>query len=88
MKTNLLVHEVIKIIHENGAHYDHPGEKGMAYVAEVLAQALKAAGTDTAKATTADFRTVYHRHWDKLMELLVPADAQERVLEKFKALIF
>lgn len=85
---NLLSHEVIKIIHSEGARYKHPGDEGLAYVKDVIGQALTSLELDMASATVTDFRILFHKHWEKILEHLVPSEAHERVTDKFKGLIF
>lgn len=88
MECNLLTNEVVKIIHSEGARYEHPGPEGFAFVSEVVGKALEAISSDPKRATVTDFRILYHKHWDRVMELLVPSDVQDRVTDKFKALVF
>lgn len=88
MDCNLLTHEVVKILHEEGARYEHPGEEGFAHVQDVIAKALAAVSSDPSRATVSDFRILYHKHWPRLLELLVPTDVQDRVTERFKSLVF
>ena len=81
---NLLTHEIMKIIYDEGAKFLYPErEDGLARIRLILGEALGELGTDLASAKTSDFRKLYHRGWNDLVDELVPYEAQDRVTERF-----
>lgn len=88
-KENLLSHEVIKIIYEEGGKYLYSDrEEGFERIRQVLASALEDIGSSIDTAKTRDFRKLYHRAWREVIEDLVPYESIEPVSSSFKNLVF
>lgn len=86
---NLLACRVADIIFEEGGRFlVSEDEGGRDRVEDALADALRRQDIDPARATTDDFRLLYHQGWAGLLERLVPADARDRVEDRFKELVF
>ena len=88
-KENLLSFEIMKIIYDEGAKFLYPErEDGFQRIRQILGGALEGLGTSLATAKTSDFRKLYHRGWNDVVDELVPYEAQDRVTERFRKLVF
>ncbi len=88
-KENLLSHEVIKIIYDEGAKFIYADrDEGFARIRNLLGPALDEIGTSLSTAKTSNFRKLFHRGWSELVGELVPYEAVARVTEQFRKLVF
>ena len=86
---NLLSHEVMKIVFEDGARFLWPDRReAFDRIRAVLGRALESVGSDLASASTGDFRKLYHKAWTEVLDELAPYEAHRRLTENFRRLVF
>ncbi len=86
---NLLFHQVMKIIYENGTRYLIADEgEGFDRIRQVFLAYLEGEGVTLNNVTVANLRVLFRRSWDELLDDLVPFEARKRVTDEFKKLVF
>lgn len=87
METNLLTHQIVTLIQEFALD-EYQGPEGFLKIATLVDSGLQVLGSNASRASTHDYRKLYHEGWKPLVKSFCPTGHLDLVDEKFRRLVF